>query len=61
MEDDDRESIRGEDRMPLLRLSIAGSAARMEMRESHAQASGLDASHLDRYDLSMLMLSVSAH
>jgi len=37
-DDDACESIAGEDRMPLLRVSIAGSEASIEMGEGRAQA-----------------------
>ena len=36
-DDDGCESIEGEDRMPLLRVSIAGSEASIEMGECRAQ------------------------
>ena len=37
-DDDACESLAGEDRMPLLRVSIAGSEASIEMGEGRAQA-----------------------
>ena len=42
-DDDACESIAGEDRMPLLRVSIAGSEASIEMGEGRAQAGGFSA------------------
>ena len=41
IEDDGCESIEGEDRMPLLRVSIAGSEASIEMGECRAQVGDL--------------------